>query len=48
MINQFSKIKKDMQRHGVEEEFNNKENKDNYIKSKNNRKEIGNIDNLCK
>ncbi len=41
-------MRKGMQKHGIEEEYKKKEDKDNYIRDKKNRKEIDNIDNLWK
>ena len=45
MKSQFLKIRKGMQKHGVEEEYNKKENKDNYIRNRRSRKGKDNIDN---
>ncbi len=46
MINRCSKIKRDMQKHGLEVALKNKENKDNYTRNKNNKNNYDNIVNL--
>jgi hypothetical protein len=46
MINQYSKMKKDMHKHGLEVVLSNKEDKDNYTRNKNNNNNYDNIVNL--